>query len=168
LPTDDKGRRIPARYLAGLPAGLQRRRVRELTASRDAYARGSYAELPTDRDARRLGLVRPSGYTRTARTRGIEWRGDAADMARRAVDYYGAPLASVGALVSALKRVYAKGLAAWKSGGHRPGASAHSWAAARVNSFIVGGKTTYTADQRDFDSLSSALRASILYHRERP
>jgi hypothetical protein len=36
-------------------------------------------------------------------------------------------------------------MAAWK-GGHRPGASSHAWAFARVNSFIVGGKTRKTAD----------------------
>jgi len=37
-----------------------------------------------------------------------------------------------------LKRVYDKGLAAWKTG-HRPGADQHQWAMARVNSFITGG-----------------------------
>jgi len=44
-----------------------------------------------------------------------------------------------------LKKVYDRGMAAWK-GGHRPGASSHAWAFARVNSFIVGGKTRKTAD----------------------
>jgi 8-oxo-dGTP pyrophosphatase MutT (NUDIX family) len=37
-----------------------------------------------------------------------------------------------------LKKVYNKGLAAWKTG-HRPGADQHQWAMGRVNSFIVGG-----------------------------
>jgi len=44
-----------------------------------------------------------------------------------------------------LKAVYDRGMAAWK-GGHRPGANSHAWALARVNSFIVGGKTRKTAD----------------------
>jgi len=44
-----------------------------------------------------------------------------------------------------LKQVYDRGMAAWK-GGHRPGATSHQWAFARVNSFIVGGKTRKTAD----------------------
>ena len=44
-----------------------------------------------------------------------------------------------------LKQVYDRGMAAWK-GGHRPGATSHQWAFARVNSFIVGGKTRRTAD----------------------
>lgn len=45
-----------------------------------------------------------------------------------------------------LKQVYDRGMAAWK-GGHRPGATSHAWAFARVNSFIVGGKTRHTADK---------------------
>ena len=35
-----------------------------------------------------------------------------------------------------LKKVFDRGMAAWK-GGHRPGASQHQWAFARVNSFIT-------------------------------
>ena len=38
----------------------------------------------------------------------------------------------------ALTTVYNKGLAAWRTG-HRPGASQHAWAMARVNSFLAGG-----------------------------
>lgn len=45
-----------------------------------------------------------------------------------------------------LKKVYDRGMAAWK-GGHRPGVNSHAWALARVNSFIVGGKTRHTADK---------------------
>lgn len=44
-----------------------------------------------------------------------------------------------------LKQVYDRGMAAWKTG-HRPGAGPHQWAFARVNSFIVGGKTRDTTD----------------------
>jgi hypothetical protein len=44
-----------------------------------------------------------------------------------------------------LKQVYDRGVVAWK-GGHRPGASPEQWGLARVNSFIVGGKTRHTAD----------------------
>ena len=38
---------------------------------------------------------------------------------------------------SVLKSVYAKGLAAWKTG-HRPGVSQHQWGMGRVNSFVTG------------------------------
>ena len=44
-----------------------------------------------------------------------------------------------------LKSVFDRGMAAWKSG-HRPGASQHQWAYARVNSFIMGGPTRKTTD----------------------
>ncbi len=38
---------------------------------------------------------------------------------------------------SVLKSVYAKGLAAWKTG-HRPGVGQHQWGMGRVNSFVTG------------------------------
>lgn len=44
-----------------------------------------------------------------------------------------------------LKEVYRKGMAAWKTG-HRPGTTQQQWAMARVNSFIMGGKTTKKSD----------------------
>jgi hypothetical protein len=45
-----------------------------------------------------------------------------------------------------LKKVYDRGLAAWRTG-HRPGTTPHQWAMARVNSFITGGKTRSTTDK---------------------
>ena len=58
---------------------------------------------------------------------------------------------------SILKKVYDRGMAAWKTG-HRPGASQQQWAYARVNSFITGGKTRTTAD-KDLWAKASAARA---------
>jgi len=40
--------------------------------------------------------------------------------------------------MGALRTIYNKGLAAWRTG-HRPGASQHAWAMARVNSVLAGG-----------------------------
>lgn len=45
-----------------------------------------------------------------------------------------------------IKTVYDRGLAAWRTG-HRPGATAQAWAYARVHSFVMKGKTYYTADK---------------------
>ena len=42
--------------------------------------------------------------------------------------------------ISALRKIYNKGLAAWASSGHRAGASQHGWARARVMSVLKGGK----------------------------
>ena len=45
-----------------------------------------------------------------------------------------------------LRTIYNRGLAAWRTG-HRPGASPQAWGYARVHSFIMKGKTYYTADK---------------------
>ena len=44
-----------------------------------------------------------------------------------------------------LKKVYDRGVAAWRTG-HRPGTTPSQWGYARVNSFATGGKTRTTAD----------------------
>ena len=166
MPQDLVGRHIPERYLAGLPPEIQRQRVKELTESRDAYWRGDYSELPSDVAARKLGLVKQSAYTKVAKDRGIEWRGDAQDMAHRVLAYYGAKASpqQVSKFANALDQVFRKGLAAWKSGGHRPGATAQNWAVARVNSLVVGGKAAWTADRKQFAVLPPAVQRAIVRH----
>jgi hypothetical protein len=44
-----------------------------------------------------------------------------------------------------LRKVFARGYAAWKNG-HVPGTNPQQWGFARVNSFIVGGRTTKVGD----------------------
>ena len=83
--------------------------------------------------------TRPSKYTKKYHElfgkKEISEEGNSlADKARKS----GIPL-------STLRKVYNRGLAAWRTG-HRPGASQHAWAHARVNSYITKGKTYYTAD----------------------
>jgi predicted nuclease of restriction endonuclease-like RecB superfamily len=53
-----------------------------------------------------------------------------------------------GVPLSILKKVYNKGLAAWRGGSHRPGASHHQWGVSRVNSFLTCGKTWYFPDHK--------------------
>jgi len=57
---------------------------------------------------------------------------------------------------SILKKVYDRGMAAWK-GGHRPGATQQQWAFARVNSFVT--KSSGTGGKADKD-LADKVRAS--------
>jgi hypothetical protein len=161
---DVKGRSIPARYLKGLPKDLQERRIKELGKSRDAYKRGDYSELATDKAARKLGLVKQSAYSIVAERRGIEWRGDAEDMVRRVLKHYKVKASAdvIDQMVEGIQRVYNKGLAAWKSGGHRPGATAKNWAVARVASLVVGGKAAWTADKKEFSWFPAALRNKIV------
>jgi DTW domain-containing protein YfiP len=162
-PKDLAGRYIPDRYLAGLPPALQKQRIRELTPRQEQYKRGDFSELPTDSIARKMGLVKQSQYTTEAKKRGIEYRGDLRDMAHRVMAFYGhrATSGEVQQFADALRKSFAKGLAAWKSGGHRPGATAQNWAVARVNSLVVGGKTSWTADKKLFEVLPAAVRAKI-------
>jgi len=47
--------------------------------------------------------------------------------------------------LSILKKVYNRGMAAWRSG-HRPGVAPQQWALARVNSFITGVGKAREAD----------------------
>jgi hypothetical protein len=55
-----------------------------------------------------------------------------------------------------LKKVYDRGMAAWK-GGHRPGASQQQWAFARVNSFVTKSSGTWGGADSD---LAKKVRAS--------
>jgi hypothetical protein len=54
--------------------------------------------------------------------------------------------AKSGVSLSTLKKVYSRGVAAWRTG-HRPGTTPQQWGMARVNSYITKGKTYHTADK---------------------
>lgn len=64
---------------------------------------------------------------------------------------------SSGIPLGILRTVYKKGLAAWRTG-HRPGVSQHQWAMARVNSFIMGGKTTKDADEAQWKAAQKSKK----------
>ena len=55
-----------------------------------------------------------------------------------------------------LKKVYDRGMAAWK-GGHRPGATQQQWALARVNSFVTKSSGTWGGADKD---LAKKVRGS--------
>ena len=57
---------------------------------------------------------------------------------------------------SILKKVYDRGMAAWK-GGHRPGATQQQWAFARVNSFVTKSSGTWGGADKD---LAAKVRGS--------
>jgi len=59
-----------------------------------------------------------------------------------------AKAAKSGVSLSTLKKVYNRGMAAWKTG-HRPGTTPQQWAMARVNSYINKGKGTYHGADKD-------------------
>jgi hypothetical protein len=149
---------IPKRY------GTSPQRLKELAAQRRRYRKGTetFALLPTDRAARRAGKVRPSAYTEVAKERGLTLSGqDFHGLAKRALRYYGAK-GNAKKMAAALEKSYDKGLAAWASGGHRPGASSHNWANARISSLLVGGKTYWSADSKQADSFPPSMHRAII------
>lgn len=76
---------------------------------------------------------------------------------------------------SVLKKVFNRGMAAYKTG-HRPGTSQHQWAHARVNAFIKKGKGTWGGADKDLaaqvkgskkESVGESLWANIHAKRAR-
>ena len=59
--------------------------------------------------------------------------------------------------IGILRSVYAKGVAAWKTG-HRPGTTPQQWAMARVNSFITGSGGARKADADLWKRASAAKK----------
>lgn len=59
-----------------------------------------------------------------------------------------AKAAKSGISVGTLRKVYNRGMAAWRTG-HRPGTTPQQWAMARVNSYIMKGKGTYYGADKD-------------------
>ena len=55
-----------------------------------------------------------------------------------------------------LRKVYNRGVAAWK-GGHRPGTTPQQWGLARVNSFVTKSSGTWGKADKD---LASKVRGS--------
>ena len=73
------------------------------------------------------------------------------EMVNEAADGLSDKAKKSGISLSTLKKVYARGIAAWNSG-HRPGTTPQQWAHARVNSYITKGKGTYHGADKDLRS----------------
>ena len=65
---------------------------------------------------------------------------------------------ATGVPLSYIRKVYNRGLAAWRTG-HRPGATQQQWGYARVHSFLTKGKTYHTTDS-DLAKKAKAASAS--------
>ncbi len=131
----EKGVYTPEKYFEGLTPKEAEKRLKEIrkgskTSSDDPNA---YKPFTTDfRKGKRIP-TKVSSYTAAF----MEKFGEIHSLEEKA-EATGIPL-------DVLKRVWDKGLAAWRTG-HRPGATQSQWAAARVNSFIMKGCTFYFPD----------------------
>lgn len=133
-------RRVPEKYLEGLKGEERAKRKKQIQERMESGKAGGYKELQGDDKAK----TKPSKYSGTGiaskirkELKGKTGKGEFLTVASRVS----------GVSRSILERCYDRGMAAWATGGHRPGASQTAWAVARVYSLLSGGKTRSTADK---------------------
>ncbi len=149
---DKYGRFIPQKYIAGFKGKKLKQRIEEIGDRRQEYkdalkqygdednfprkvSKSLFRAFETDKGAK----SKRSPYTKEAHRRGFD--GNLDKKAESASSYYGSEIP-----VNILRTIFNRGKSAWASGGHRKGQTPESWGYARVNSFLVGGKTFWTAD----------------------
>ena len=123
----------PAKYYTGdMSKSTKEKRAAyfKKQAKKDDDSKAAYKPAPGDSSAE----TKPSKYTKKYQ----QMFGEEIEGLKKKAD-------KSGISYGILKKVYDRGMAAWKSG-HRPGTTPQQWAFARVNSFITGGKTRTTAD----------------------
>ena len=128
---------IPYKYIAKLkPLEIEKRIKRMIQGAKSNHRDPkAYRPFPTDKGKK----VRKSRYTAAFEKKyGEKLKGLKGDKLRKVAKVTKIPYKT-------LKTVYDRGLAAWRTG-HRPGASQQAWGWARVYSFVMKGKTRYTAD----------------------
>lgn len=132
---------LPKKYFKGLSDRKKTERKKEISkfGSKSWKNRGAYVGFKTD-----VGVkTKKSGYTK-------DWNKlfpDAKSLEERSK--------ATGVPLKYIKESYNRGLAAWRTG-HRPGATQQQWGYARVSSFLLCGKTYFTADS----DLAKKARAS--------
>jgi len=121
----------PHKYYRGLTRKKATERRKEILkfGSMDWKDPKAYVGFKTD-----VGVkTKPSSYT----SRFKKMFPDALSLEQKAE--------ATGVPVKYLKESFSRGLAAWRTG-HRAGASQQAWGYARIHSFLLKGKTFYTAD----------------------
>lgn len=111
------------KYTKGLDSKTAARRKAAQAIKTEQYKKGDKSAYKQDLPGDDKPASKESKYNEG------EGAGSLSDIAEK----YNAP-------ISALRKIYNKGLAAWASSGHRAGASQHGWARARVMSVLKGGK----------------------------
>ena len=145
-------------YLKGAPEKKKREKEIKARAKKDTDDPSAYRPFATDKDPKTGEQIKtkPSKWNKKFKEKfgeGVEeFETELADILREYVeevmllDEKGDKVTKAlkkkaeksGAPMGALRAIYNKGLAAWRTG-HRPGASQHAWAMGRVNSVLAGG-----------------------------
>jgi len=121
----------PARYFAGLSKTQKKKKLKEMRhfGSMSWTNPNAYTGFKTDQAVK----SKPSSYTQRFKAKFPK-----ALSLKQKAEATGVPLAI-------LKKVYNRGMAAWRTG-HRPGATEQQWGYARVHSFLLKGKTYRTTN----------------------
>ena len=134
---NDDGKSYPKKYFTGLDKETSEKREAELDKRREG--KESYKPLAGDDEK-----TKPSKYSQTPVAKEIreKLKGSSKEEFIRVASEVG------GVSEGIIEEVYDRGLKAWATSGHRPGATAQQWAIARVYSFLTpSGKTRKTADK---------------------
>jgi hypothetical protein len=127
----------PDKYFDGLTLDEKNKRLERMIKGTKMDHRDSEAYKPFETDYRNGKRIKTkqSGYTK-------QWKKHYPNITslKDKSEITGVP-------IEILEKINKKGQAAWRTG-HRPGANTHQWGHARVNSFIMKGKTFYTADNK--------------------
>lgn len=139
---------VPKKYLTGLSPAEKRQRILRIkrghsTSTKDPRA---YAKFKTDANKK----TRRSPYT----TAFYKMYPGATSLSAKAK--------ATGVPLKILKKVYDKGLAAWRTG-HRPGATQEQWGYARVHSFLMKGCTYYSPDHTLADEAKSSSSRAVAH-----
>ena len=129
------------KYTKGLSSSTAARREAAQRTKTEQYEKGDKSAFKKDLPGDKGEPEKKSKYNEG------EGAGSLEDIAEK----YNAPL-------SALRKIYNKGLAAWASSGHRPKASQHGWARARVMSVLKGGKARQV-DAKEWEEIQNYRRS---------
>ena len=129
---DDKEGTQPAKYYKGLSKSEKEARANHFAKG------GSESPAPGDDDAKTKESKHTKKFKQMYGEENLEEK----------VEGLKSKSEKSGISYGILKKVYDRGMAAWK-GGHRPGTTPQQWAFARVNSFITKGKGTWGGADSD-------------------
>ena len=149
-------------YVAGLSTATAKARKAHWarTSKMDPKNPAAYEPAPGDATAKTKLSKHPKAY-RSKFGEEVEMEDAVLDEAAEAG--LAAKAKKSGVSIGTLRKVYNRGMAAWRTG-HRPGTTPQQWGMARVNSYITKGKGTYHGADKD---LRESLWANIHAKRKR-
>lgn len=139
----------PKSYYKGLPKDVKKDRKTHFdrTSKMDDDDPAAYEPAPGD-----TAKTKESEHTKRARAMfGEELEMEDVLLDEAAETGLAAKAKKSGVSIGILRKVYNRGMAAWRTG-HRPGTTPQQWGMARVNSYITKGKGTYHGADKDLRS----------------